>query len=579
VRRAVEQFPDVRFINGYGPTENTTFTCCHVIGREDVESGRAITIGRPIANTSVYVLDRDGRPAPIGVPGELVAGGDGIALGYAGQPAQTAKSFVPDTLSGHTGGRLYRTGDRVRLRADGNIEFLGRFDEQVKIRGHRIEPGEIAACLAEHAEVRQAAVVPRVAPSGARRLIAYVVAQGAESATELPRILAAHTAARLPAYMLPATFVIVAKLPLKPNGKLDVEVLARAGQRPVQESQLTPLTPTQTKMLAIWRDILRHPDLGADDDFFEAGGDSLLAVRMLARVERELGTQISVRALVEGRTLRHIAAMLTDSLPSSLPRGVVRLRGSDAERPLFCLPGLGGVALQFERMAAIMSTQRTVYAIGLHELEIEPAVLESLVDTAGAIVRCMRAVQAHGPYSILGYSYGGNLAVEVARELVLQGQQVALVAVLDAYAPGSARDPRGLSKVATHLRILARLRLGEARDYLLPRILRRLRLKAPEQEPERPLPGSDFERRLADAEERGARAFRSYHPTPFDGRIVLVHATDLNDWMEIVDPSGTLGWGAICKGGVDVIQIGCKHLDLFKEPNITELAHRLDELL
>ena len=579
MRRALERFPGVRFVNGYGPTENTTFTCCHAIGPEDVDSGRAIPIGRPIANTRVFILERDGSPAPIGVPGELVAGGDGIALGYAGQPAQTAERFLPDTLSGRAGGRLYRTGDRVRWRADGAIEFLGRFDEQVKIRGHRIEPGEIAACLGEHAQVNKAVVVARRTGSGATQLVAYVVAQGAGSAAELPRLLASHAAERLPAYMLPAAFLIVPRLPLKPNGKLDLEALESAAQHFSREAQQAPLTPAEAKVLAIWRDVLRLQGVGADDDFFEAGGDSLLAVQMLARVERELGIRIPVRAVVEARTVRRIAAMLADTLRSSLPRGVVRVREGDLERPLFFLPGLGGTALQFEHLAARLSTQRAVFVVELHEFDVEPAVLESLAETASAIVSRLREAQARGPYSILGYSYGGNLAVEVARELISQGQQVELVVVLDAYAPGSVRNPSGWSKVAEHLRILRRLSWREAYGYLAPRVLRRLGLRAPEPEPARPLPESGLERRLAETVELGKRAFRSYHPAAFAGRIILVHASDLGDWMEIADPSGTCGWGEICKSGVDVVQIGCKHLELFKEPHLSELAQRLDEVL
>jgi amino acid adenylation domain-containing protein len=579
MRRAFDCLPGVRFVNGYGPTENTTFTCCHVIGRGDVESGRSIPIGRPIANTSVFVLDRDGQPTPLCVPGELFAGGDGLALGYVGQPQQTAERFPADHLSGAKGARLYRTGDRVRWRADGTLEFLGRFDEQLKIRGHRIEPGEVAACLAEHARVRQAAVLSRRSSAGATQLVAYVVAQGEGSGEELARLLASHVAERLPAYMLPSAFVVVPKLPLKPNGKLDVEELESAAPRPAREAQTRALSGTEARVLAIWRDALRLRDLGPDDDFFESGGDSLLAVGVLVRVERELGIRVPVRVLVEGRSVRRLVAMLEDSLHSSLVRGVVRVRAGELGRALFCLPGLGGVALQFERMAARLDTPRAVFALELHDLELEPGTLESLPATAAALVRILRGVQPHGPYSILGYSYGGNLAVEVARELIREGEEVELLVALDAYAPGSLRDPRGLDKVLRHVRILRRLRARDAYAYLSSRVLRRLRLKPPEPEPQKPEPASEFERRLAQTEQSGLRAFEAHRPEPFDCRIVLVHATNLGDWMELTDPSGTLGWGAICTRGVQVIPIRCQHLDMFKEPNISTLARKLDEVL
>ncbi len=584
VRRAFDLLPGVRLVNGYGPTENTTFTCCHVIGREDVEAQRAIPIGRPIANTTVRILDRDGQPVPIGVPGELVAGGDGVALGYAGQPALTSERFRADSTSGRADGRLYRTGDRTRWRADGVVEFLGRFDDQVKIRGHRIEPGEIAACLCEHQDVRQAVVVPRPTSSGATQLVAYVVPQRPGPADVLVEALALHAAKHLPAYMLPAAVVLVPRVPLKPNGKLDLEALEQVPRETPTGAQSTPLTPIEAKVLAVWRQALEQPTLGPDDDFFEFGGDSLLAIRMLVRVERELGTKIPVRALVEGRTVRRITPLLATpllatSLRSSLPRGVVRVREGSLERPLFCLPGLGGVALQFGILAAKLRTPRTVYVVELHDLDVDAAVLESLAETAATIVKRMRAVQPQGPYSILGYSYGGNLAVEIARELLQQRQEVELVAVLDAHAPGSMRNPSGPRKVLRHLRNLRRLKFHGIHTYLLPRILRRLGLRGPEPDFVRPPPESDLERRLAETEVLGMRAFHAYRPEPFAGRIVLVYATDLGDWMEVADPSGTCGWGAICKGGVDLIQIGCKHLDLFREPHISELAQRLEVVL
>jgi thioesterase domain-containing protein/acyl carrier protein len=426
--------------------------------------------------------------------------------------------------------------------------------------------------------VRQAVVVPRRTPSGSTQLVAYVVPQRAGPADGRAERLAAHAALRLPAYMLPSSIRLVQHLPLKPNGKLDLGALEQGRQQAPQPAPDAPLTEIEAQVLSVWRHALELPTLGPDDDFFEFGGDSLLAIRMLVRVERDLGTKIPVRALVEGRTVRRISSMLANSLRSSLPRGVVRVRAGERERPLFCLPGLRGVALQFGLLAAKFRTQRTVYVVELHELDVEPEVLESLVDTAAAIVERMRAVQPEGKFSIWGYSYGGNLAVEVARELMRQGQEVELVVLLDAYAPGALRDPSGIGKVVTHMRILQRLRFKEAYDYLASRILRRLLFRGPAPVPAPPPPATELERRLAETEARGLRAFHAHLPTPFEGRIVLVQATDLGDWVEIADPSGTCGWGAVCQGGVEIIHIGCEHLQLFKEPHITALARRLDQL-
>lgn len=577
VRRAFDQLPDVRFVNGYGPTENTTFTCCHLISRADIDSGRAIPIGRPIANTSVFVLDCDGRPAPLGMPGELVTGGDGIALGYVGQPAQTAERFIPDTLTGRIGGRLYRTGDRARWRADGVIEFLGRLDDQVKIRGFRIEPGEIEACLCEHADVLRAVVVPRRSSSGATQLVAYVVQRSSSSGSEIAEVLALHASRRLPAYMCPAEFVFVSNLPLKPNGKLDLKALEIAPQFSSQRAHDAPVpTASETKLLTIWRELLNNPELGVNDDFFASGGDSLLAMRMIVRVDRELGLVLPVRALVEGRTVRR--SLLANAMRFVLPKGFVRVREGDSEHSLFCLPGLGGGALQLERLAAKLATHATVYGVESHNLDIELAALNSLAETAVVIAQCIRKVQPKGPYSILGYSYGGNLAVEVARTLSLDGEQIELLALLDAYAPGSIRKLRGIKKVPRLFQILGDMHWREACDYLTSRTLRKV---WPDPEPKRPIFQSDVERADAKIIELGTHALRSYRPDPFHQRIVLVQATILENrnWTEIIDRSGTSGWSAICTGGVDLIPISCKHADLFTEPHLSKVARQLNRYL
>ena len=584
VRRALDQLPHCRLVNGYGPTENTTFTCCHVIRRADVERGRSIPIGRPIANTTVSVLDHDGRSTPLGVPGEIVTGGDGVALGYVGQPERTAEFFLPDKASARPGARAYRTGDRARWRPDGVLEFLARFDDQVKIRGHRVEPGDIAACLLEHEAVRQAVVVARPSASGTGHLVAYVVPWNSETAHELPRVLARHASERLPAYMIPASFVPVVEFPLKPNGKIDLVALQTATHDKAMQRRDAHLSAVEVRVLGIWRDLLGDPALGVDEDFFEAGGDSLLAVRMLSRLEREFGRAVPARALIEAGTARRLSASLESSVGSrsAHPPGVVEMRAGTSARPLFYIPGMGSVAFQFRVLAKKLRTRRPILALELHDMDIAPAVLGSLTDTAEAVVRRMRQVQPVGPYTFIGYSYGGNLAVEVARRLMNENQSVELVAVLDAYAPGSLRDPGQISKLVRHLRIVMRMKRHEAYEYVSSKLMGWFRgtpADAADAEPAASSHGSEIERRIAETSELCSAAFRAYQPGPFPGRIVLVHATDLGDWMEAADPTGTCGWGPICTRGVDIIPIGCRHLDLFKEPHLSTVARHLDALL
>ncbi|HEX2191027.1 MAG TPA: amino acid adenylation domain-containing protein, partial [Longimicrobiaceae bacterium] len=335
VRRVLEALPGVRLVNGYGPTENTTFTTCHAVRAED--PGRAsIPIGRPISNTRAYVLDAAMRPTPVGVPGELYAGGAGLARGYLDRPDATAEKWVPDPLGPEPGGRLYRTGDRARWLADGTLEFLGRLDQQVKIRGFRIEPGEVEAALHAHPAVRDAAVVVREDAPGDRRLVAYVVAAdgGAPPAEELR----GHLQGRLPEYMLPAAFVALDALPLTPNGKLDRRALPAPEGGPARE-YVAPRTPTETALAALWAELLRVERVGTGDNFFDLGGHSLLLVQLHARLQERWGDGVSITDLFQFSTLGDLARHLdrpreapADAHRENLERAESRRTGLQRQR-------------------------------------------------------------------------------------------------------------------------------------------------------------------------------------------------------------------------------------------------------
>jgi amino acid adenylation domain-containing protein len=298
VARALRELPDLALVNGYGPTEGTTFTCCHRITSAE---GPSIPIGRPIANTVVHVLDAHLAPVPVGVPGELCVGGDGLARGYLARPDLDAERFVPSPFGDDRAPRLYRTGDLVRRLADGTLVFLGRLDLQVKLRGFRVEPGEIEAALAAFPGVAACAVILREDAPGDRRLVAYVVAAGerAPPAAELR----AHLRERLPEPMVPSAFVALGALPLTPNGKVDRRALpapetAGADARGI----VPPRGPVEEAMVAIFAEVLRAPAVGAHDGFFDLGGHSLLAAQAIARVREAFGVDLPLRALFEAPT-------------------------------------------------------------------------------------------------------------------------------------------------------------------------------------------------------------------------------------------------------------------------------------
>ncbi|HST60256.1 MAG TPA: amino acid adenylation domain-containing protein, partial [Longimicrobium sp.] len=341
-------------VNMYGPTETTVWSATHAVDRDG-----AVPIGRPIANTRVYVVDAAMHAQPAGVPGELLIGGAGVTRGYLARPELTADRFVPDAFSATPGARLYRTGDRARWRADGVLEYLGRIDQQVKIRGFRIEPGEIESVLRRHPAVAECAVVARASAAGDTRLVAYVV--GAADA----EALRAHVGASLPDYMVPAAFVSLDALPLTPNGKLDRKALPAPDFAAAADAYEAPRTETEATLAGIWADVLRVERIGVRDDFFALGGHSLLATRMVSRVREAFGVELPLRAVFEAPVLARLAerveaareadASRTAPAPARrlgpVDRGAYRLEADRlAAAPALGSPGAPPLSFAQERM-------------------------------------------------------------------------------------------------------------------------------------------------------------------------------------------------------------------------------------
>jgi amino acid adenylation domain-containing protein len=308
VRRVLEAHPALRLVNGYGPTENTTFSCCHRIRAEDAERA-SIPIGQPIAGSTAYVLDAQLRPVPTDVPGELFVGGEGLARGYLHGPALTAARYLPNPFSATPGARLYATGDRVRWRPDGTLEFLGRIDQQVKIRGYRIEPGEVEAALRRAPAVAACVVMVREDTPGDRRLAAYVVpAAGVEEgADELASALRACLQEQLPAYMLPSAVVVMDALPLTENGKVDRRALPAPAVRRDDAPPAEPRTEVERALAAVWTEVLRTDRVYLNDNFFDLGGHSLLATQVVTRVREALGVELPLARVFEAPTLAQLS--------------------------------------------------------------------------------------------------------------------------------------------------------------------------------------------------------------------------------------------------------------------------------
>jgi amino acid adenylation domain-containing protein len=466
-RKLQQRLLGTQIVNMYGPTEACIDATAYVVPAEGALPA-ALPIGRPLANLRAYVLDGLGRLVPPGVTGELCLAGAGLARGYLGQPAATAEKFVADPF-GEPGERMYRTGDQARWAIDeqgkGLLEFLGRSDEQVKIRGFRVETGEVQAVLLQHAGVLQAAViaVKQASTSGVShtRLVAYLVshaaANGEQTSSEQANSdgIKVWLAERLPEHMLPAAFVWLPSLPLTANGKLDRKALPAPDDSASRVAQhVAPRDALETQLQAAWQAVFGRSDIGVHDDFFALGGQSLLAIRLVAAcaaAAQQAGIadaqqRITLQGLLARPTIAGMAEAVRGSAPAAAQLLVTLREGGDrtpTRTPLFCVHPQSGMVWCYLPLLETLDADVPVY--GLHAQGFAPgeAPLPSIDAMATAYVQALRAVQPHGPYQLLGYSSGGVAAQAMALQLQQAGEEVALLALIDSPLPDGSdlREP------------------------------------------------------------------------------------------------------------------------------------------
>lgn len=417
--------------NLYGPTETTTYSTHATIHRGQPYDG---DIGRPIANTRIYVLDAQGEPVPVGVSGEIYIGGAGVALGYFEQPERTQERFLADPFSAHTGARMYRTGDVGRWRNNGTLEYLGRSDQQIKLRGYRIELGEIEHALTQHPDVRQAAVLLRTdLPSQQPTLVAYVVPES--GSTPSAPLLSSHLLQRLPGFMVPPVLLLLTRLPVTPNGKLDRSALPLPDTAVVPErADQAPQGKLEQQLARIFAELLQRESVGRDDNFFDLGGHSLLAVRLLGQIRRRLRHSLPLAALFNGPTVAQLAQRCRHEADADSATPAVLVTGRDRSGvPLFLIHPIGGHVLCYRPLAAAIKDS-PVYALAADgDALVEGA--PTLEAIASRHLARLLDVQPQGPYRVGGWSFGGLVAWEIARQLRERGQDVIQIALLDTYPP------------------------------------------------------------------------------------------------------------------------------------------------
>ena len=588
-----------RILNAYGPTESTTFACCYDI--PDLPDGdlARLPIGFPIANTRAYIVDANLQPVPIGVPGELMIGGDGLAREYYRRPELTRDKFIANPFSSDPDARLYRTGDMARFRADGAIEFLGRTDRQVKLRGFRIELAGIEATARRYPGVDDAVVLLRE-DDGDKRLAAYI-----QSATGTVRVdgLKRFFQRTLPAFEVPADIMVLERFPVTPNGKVDRDALASHRAAPVTPVKVTPRDAVERMLVEIWETTLAVQGISVTDDFFDLGGHSLAAVRVFSRIEAVLGKSLPIALLFESPTIETLANKVREHIAPTPTEDscLVQIQPGSTAAPVFFVHSIGGAVLGFRELARLLGPDRPVYGLQARGLSDDSPPDTDVEVMAERYADAVHARWPHGPYHLAGHSFGGVVAFEMARCLSARQGRVALLAFIDAAALGGSRRLPTSTQLRRRITLLGRriafqalnlrdLPAGELGGYLARR-WRTLRRRARSvvwrflfrvYARFRPvmdgaaLPGhAALPPRFRDVTEHLTLAAKNYTPRPWNGDATVFRAQD-GPAIFRIDPA--LGWTGLVRS-LDIVEVPGQHDTILSQPNVSALALRLKKAL
>jgi aspartate racemase len=580
---ALAALPGVEIVNAYGPTEGTVFATSHSVPREPTIG--AMPIGRPIANTQVYILDEALAPVPIGVFGELHVGGDGVARGYLNRPELTAERFIPSPFLANE--RLYKTGDLARWLPDGTIAFGGRRDFQVKIRGFRVELGEIEAVLGKHPALRECTVIAREDTPGDKRLVAYLVPLPGTTAptTAEARAFLKET---LPDHLIPTAFVVLAEMPRTAHSKIDraaLPVPEEGGNRPLMGTA-APRDELEAQIINVWRRVLGVSRIGIKDSFFDLGGHSMLAVRMTAELKKAIGRTIPLMSLFEAQTIEQIADLLRDGAAKQEWKTLVPMKPSGTRRPFFLVTRPNANSLGYIALAKRLAPDQPVYGLQFQYPEESylgrPYTRDEYEERGRSYVEILRAFQPEGPYLLGGMCEGALIAFVMTRQLEAAGQKVAFLGMMDAWPEENTRR-RLVNVVSKYYQKLSDFlaMTRPKKQKFITQNLARLGARL------RPRPPSGAASAARDEVVRAAafaattqalwdeRVFPGpgFVPPQVDAPITVFRVKKQPPWR-IKDER--LGWGDRTRGGVDLHHVDGVHADFMRPPHVAVLARELN---
>jgi amino acid adenylation domain-containing protein len=573
--------------NMYGPTETTVWSTVKHI-KDDAD----ITIGKPIANTQVYILDEKLAEISDGTIGEIFIGGDGVARGYLNRLELTNERFVDNPFTEIAGDKMYRTGDLGKITPTGEIQCLGRIDHQVKVRGYRIELEEIEHALTKQHNIKEAVVVAREDRPGDPRLVGYIVLSAEETAVADLKLLTdvwqRELLQVLPEYMVPDNFVLMETIPITPNGKIDRKALPMPNYSQItrNDAYVAPRTDNEKLVAGIWEEFMELNEISIHDNFFELGGRSLVAVRIMARLEKETGKRLPLATLFEYSTVEKLAERLVVDDSAITWQSLVPIKPKGSKMPLYIVHGAGLNVLLFNALAMNMDDDQPVYGLqakGLNGID-EP--LDVMEDIAANYIAEIIAHDPVGPYAVAGYSLGGMIAYEMAKQMLAMGKNVKMLAMFDTYADQTQKFDTPVKKAIKNTWTLIKQiaytgilfvedpkRTVEYKSREIGRRIKKINKKIFPDEVKKKNVFSEYNDEI---DEKSATAQRNYLLTPINIKLELFRAKKKTFYM---DDFKYLGWIPYAKKGVNVYEIPGEHNTIFAPPNDKQFAKVLQDCL